>query len=390
MSGWIEAEHPLLMELKQLAPDLLPYVEPRNSGALLLEELAKRFTSASIAAPQSREQRAWELAGLVHLNTGRVHEALAIFWSMYQHMLLAQSGGHYVHKGLPLVWIGDCFRALGFPVHAKRYHMLTLCEDALRGEGMVSAQETGIYFRLAWGRLPDAELQRYAKLFHQLGRESPEDKLFPEALLQRVDQRWLTEFPSASEASSYWTNPPYIQNLLGKEKSGKKLELLAEYLMSCMPGCRTTRRKRSPSTDYDVVCSMEGFEVDFRSELGRYFVCECKDWNKRADFSSMAKFCRVLESTKSKFGILFSRNGISGAGRAVDGAREQLKVFQEHGMVIVVVDLDDLQAVASGSNFIQVLRERYEAVRLDLEPGKPPKRAVRQKVTSKTIRRAQR
>ena len=64
------------------------------------------------------------------------------------------------------------------------------------------------------------------------------------------------------------------------------------------------RRKRSWSTDYDIVCSMEGFEVDFRSELG-YFVCECKDWNQPADFSVMAKFCRVLDSTKSRFGVLF-------------------------------------------------------------------------------------
>jgi hypothetical protein len=68
---------------------------------------------------------------------------------------------------------------------------------------------------------------------------------------------------------------------------------------------------------------MAGMDVDFRSELGRYFVCECKDWKGPADFASMAKFCRVLDSTKSRFGILFSKNGISEAvlklGAGVDG-----------------------------------------------------------------------
>jgi hypothetical protein len=112
---------------------------------------------------------------------------------------------------------------------------------------------------------------------------------------------------------------------------------------------------------------MEGFEVDFRSELGRYFVCECKDWKKPADFSTLAKFCRVLDSTKARFGILFSRQGVSGARRTAFAEREQLKVFQDRGIVIVAIDENDVRSVVNGANLINVLRERYEAVRLDLQ-----------------------
>jgi hypothetical protein len=111
---------------------------------------------------------------------------------------------------------------------------------------------------------------------------------------------------------------------------------------------------------------MEGLEVDFRSEFGRYFVCECKDWERAADFTTMAKFCRVLDSVKSRFGILFSKEGISGIKETTNAAREQLKVFQDRGMVIVVVDMDDLNKVANGNNFINMLRTKYESVRLDL------------------------
>jgi hypothetical protein len=46
--------------------------------------------------------------------------------------------------------------------------------------------------------------------------------------------------------------------------------------------------------------------------------------------------------------------------------REQLKVFQDRGIVIVVVSNDDLHTVGSGANLIQLLRQRYERVRLDL------------------------
>jgi hypothetical protein len=111
---------------------------------------------------------------------------------------------------------------------------------------------------------------------------------------------------------------------------------------------------------------MEGFEVDFRSEFGRYFLCECKDWGNPADITAMAKFCRILDSIKSRFGILFSKSGISGTGQTKDAEREQLKVFQDRGMVIVVINQKDLEKVANGMNFIKLLRDKYENVRLDL------------------------
>jgi len=80
----------------------------------------------------------------------------------------------------------------------------------------------------------------------------------------------------------------------------------------------------------------------------------------------MAKFCRVLDSIKARFGILFSKNGISGAGNTQFAQREQLKVFQDRGIVIVVLSLADLEEVASGANLVAKLRNQYEAVRLDL------------------------
>jgi hypothetical protein len=87
---------------------------------------------------------------------------------------------------------------------------------------------------------------------------------------------------------------------------------------------------------------MEGIDLDFRSELGRYFVCECKDWKAAADFTSFAKFCRVLDSTKAKFGIIFTRSGMSGKGQRINAEAEQIKVFQDRGMVIITIDLADL------------------------------------------------
>jgi hypothetical protein len=342
----------------------------RNSCAIALEKLPAVFTPRHVAVTSGRAQRTWELVGLDFFNRGRFHEAIAIFSKLYEHILVSQGETQQrVHKGMPLVWISDCYSRLSFPALAKRYLMLTLCEDAIRGNGLVCAEETGVYFRLVWEYgLSDTLLRKYAWKMFELSETNPGDTLYPEWVLQEIDQDWMTEFPSVAEMSTYAANVLYVRSLMQGlgDATGRTLERLAAYLMSCMPGCRTKRRERSGSTDYDLVCSIEGPDVDFRSELGRYFVCECKDWDSPADFSAMAKFCRVLDSVKSRFGILFSKTGITGAGKSKDAEREQLKVFQDRGMVILVVDEGLIDRVANGENFISLLRRQYEMVRLDL------------------------
>ena len=45
--------------------------------------------------------------------------------------------------------------------------------------------------------------------------------------------------------------------------------------------------------------------------------------------------------------------------------REQFKIFQNREIVIVVLSNDDLEAVATGANLVQLLGKRYARVRLD-------------------------
>jgi hypothetical protein len=364
-------ENLVIKELKEkkLDPDLLDLLIKRDSGAKFLDLLPQKYPPKTVATP-TQEQRVWELIGLYYREAGRFNEALLITSALYNQMILyQQESGNRVHKGMPLVWMSDFYLSMGYPTHSKRFLMMTLCEDSIREKGVVSPEISGVYFRLVWRHgLSDTEFKRYAKEIYKLSSKNPIDSMFPEWILQKIDKAWITEIPSTAESGFYTINKLYINSLLAQlgSKTGQELEILADYLLSCLPGCRTTLRQRSKSTDYDIVCSMEGFDVDFRSEFGRYFVCECKDWHKPADFSTMAKFCRVLDSTKSRFGILFSKKGITGEGRTSDAAREQLKVFQDRGMIIVVVSKKDLEFVSKGGNFINLLRAKYEKVRLDL------------------------
>jgi len=343
-------------------------------GAAQAERRLRETLSHRVSDPATRAARLWELVGVYYLHSRRPYPALSLFFGLYDCMLEAQAqSGSRCHKGMPLCWISDCYWQMEFPALAKRFLMLTLCEDALSNSGEVRTEESGVYFRMAWRHgMPDSRLREYFRRCYSRYLETKSTSLFPEEIVQGLDHGWMTELPAPSEAGIYSANLHYLHHLLSQLGSGTgtALEILAEYLLSCMPGCRTARHVQTPSTDLDVVCCVDGFEVDFRSELGRYFVCECKDWKQPADFTAFAKFSRVLDSVKARFGILFSREGLSGAGKTQDAERDQLKVFQDRGMVIVVVDNSDLKQLASGANFTSMLRDKYERVRLDLMPAR--------------------
>src|SRR5262245_50098840 len=169
--------------------------------------------------------------------------------------------------------------------------MLTLCEDAIQDRGKVEPTRGAVYYRLISSGLSDAELARYAHEAYAIAQEIGPDARFPEAVLQKIDDDWLTEYPTPQEGSFYRINPYYLRYLLNQlgDGSGRTLERLAQYLMSSMPECRTRTRERSGSTEYDVICTMEGFDLDFRSELGPEFYLRMQRFKGSSGFQYHGK-----------------------------------------------------------------------------------------------------
>ena len=252
-------------KLKLILPDeLKTFVDRRDGAAKFAETLPEVFPPEAVFQVFGEEkhpnQVAWENVGSYYLQKGRPHEALPIYFELYQQMLRAQDQlGKRGHKGVPLVWMHECYRSMGSPVLAKRYLMLTLCEDSISECGSIAPDTSGVYFRLVWRHgLPDQELNRYAAQTNSIWQIHQADSFYPEWILQQLDQDWMTEIPAPQEAGIYAVNPVYVGHILSLlgEGTGQAMELLAEYILSCMPGCRTTRRERTHSTDYDIVCSI--------------------------------------------------------------------------------------------------------------------------------------
>jgi hypothetical protein len=360
-------KHPLW---KKVPAELRPLFI-RRELAPVLSFLQNRFSASDVASRAKGAVDLWQSVGLLYRDSNKPEQARQVLWRWYEQCLRGQRElGSWFHKGAPLVWLRDVHMTMGHHILVKRLMMLTLIEDAIGLKGTIDKEKGGSYFRLAWEhRMRDAQVDAYAKKAFELFEQEPDMGMFPEHILMDMDDAWMWEFPTVTESSTYVASIPFLSILMDNlgDESGTTLERLATYILSVVPGFRAKRRQATHSTDHDVVCAVEGPHYDFREQLGRYFICECKDWGRPANFTTIAKFCRILDSVKCKAGILFSRKGISGKGKTRHADRELVKVYQDRGMVIMVVDENDLRDLASGASFLTMLRHKYETVRLDLK-----------------------
>jgi hypothetical protein len=219
----------------------------QDCAAHLVSELQKVIHPEDVfcKTPMNTQQaRSWTWFGMYFQEQAWNYEALYVYEALYDHMLRYQNTAKdRTHKGLPLVKIGECHRALDRPVHAKRYAMLALCEDAISGSGTLNLNETDTYFRLTcqYG-LSSEQIKRYAARCWELYGENPEEALYPEWLLQNLDQGWMTEIPTPIEMGAYCITKDYCEHLLGR---------LGRTVTSCAAGpttCTTTGGSHSRSS----------------------------------------------------------------------------------------------------------------------------------------------
>lgn len=124
-------------------------VNERDGAVQLTVELPRIYSPAESAEP-GRQQHVWEVCGSWYMRQARWHEAISVYYGLYEQMLNHQiESGTWSHKGMPLVWLSECYYSLGCPLLSKRYIMLTACEDAIQDRGQIRA-ERGVYFRIVW------------------------------------------------------------------------------------------------------------------------------------------------------------------------------------------------------------------------------------------------
>jgi hypothetical protein len=203
---------------------------------------------------------------------------------------------------------------------------------------------------------------------------------FSEEVVRRFGKRGVTGTHVLAEATSFRGFPlsqAYFQTLLnrvhsgkavkGKEtEKGKTLEDLAFYLLTLLPGCvpRCNVRDEDRASEADIVVRNLIQVANLTAELlGRYFLVECKNWEEPIGSPEVGYFLYRMRLTHARFGIIFSRGGISG-GEDETFARALIRrAFHEDGNVCVVVDDKDLGKLQGKDAFWWMLLEKIESLR---------------------------
>ena len=209
---------------------------------------------------------------------------------------------------MPLVWLYEFYKKVNYVWQSRKYMYLTCVEDSIRDDGVFDRQ-SGVYFRLNYEiGLNNKEINKLGQILYKIYLTNPQTVVYPEYYLQIYGDSWKTTFTSQEEQSIWDLNPYYFKYLLDKIGSGTgESREPCRISHDVLTWCLRQKRVKTHSTDIDVLCIVDGHFYDFRSELGRYIMCECKNWKKKANFTTVAKFMRVLDSAKCKTGVLFSK-----------------------------------------------------------------------------------
>lgn len=301
---------------------------------------------------------------------GRHVEGIHAFRAIYKKYLQAQASlSSRIHKGTVLFWIGRCAQLVGYHSTALRSFILALCEDIVEREGVIDPEKVGTYHMLVmnYGWTPLRFNEVVSKVYQE-NMNNPA-RIYPEHLAVDMDSGLIPYDPLGPEYEFMAVSTPYLVYLrqqLGVNSNGEIMERIGKYLMWTIPGVSTSKRVRTHSTDYDVVAEVPKEASRLYEYTGNMVICECKDTNDPTDFTQIAKLCRVIDSVKAKAGVVFTRQGVSGEKHTKNGYREILKVYQDRGIMIAVIDDNDLEKLVQGANFYRMLVDKYRQIRLDL------------------------
>lgn len=351
--------------------ELLP---ERASLRPALDHLDRNTDAALLLKESTEERRLWQDAGLYYLYCERPYDAIAVFSRLYERLCEEQTRqADWLAKGMPLVWISECHKALGNLGLSTRYLLLTAVSDAVRDKGGLNPN-SGVYFRARWHRgWTDEDLQAFYRDCVQAFDARDPLCAFPEHILSRVKIPFTLPYARPAELDIYEVNRMYAGKLLARideklgKPDGKDLEELAGYLLGSIPGFEVRSDVRTDDAQYDALIRNRGPKYDFRADLGYYALVECKDWSKPVGVPEVSQFINKLVLQDCRGGILFSSQGITGEGKNKDAELQLLKAHYRAGKIIMVMDKGDFLQATKGGNLVLLLQRKYEGMRFDIE-----------------------
>lgn len=159
-----------------------------------------------------------------------------------------------------------------------------------------------------------------------------------------------------------------VEAATSSQDKGRTLEELAAFLFSSVPSLHCKHRNlRTRSSEIDLVIEYQKstFSIPLFEELGRYFFIECKNWSSPVGAAPVRDFIGKMLKSRTRLGILFAKNGITGEGTGLDALREIQSAYDRDGIFLLVLSLSDLGEIKNGGDFIALLDLKSDKLRFD-------------------------
>lgn len=352
----------------------------------LIETLESNTGIAATICPDDDTQlkETWgQAVEALIIKKGLPHIALRVADSLYALQLREQeTAQRRFHKGVALQVIAETYLWTRRLSLAKRYFQLALIEDTLTYQDKDASLNSPAFRSLTRDlgaasrdleQLIDFVLCYTPKVHHP---EHPE-QVYTDFILSDAKPKMRDV-----EREIFRVNPVYAKNLLEQAENGQTidekgdaLEHLAAYLLSCVDGFEIIGKKhRTKDYEIDILVRNTIVRDPVLSGFGPYIPVECKNWTKSVGAEQVNHFLAKIQFHDCHCGIMLAKNGISGRGDS-DSERQAdrknadltvLKAFHRNGIIMMVLNAKDLEAVVRGeSNVLSLLVREYERIRFD-------------------------
>lgn len=163
------------------------------------------------------------------------------------------------------------------------------------------------------------------------------------------------------------------QYMLNVQERGKLLEQMAgllffygNALFDKTVNCKTATNE----IDILVNWSKEALQIGMNQGynfIGEGFLCECKNYTGTVNVTYIGKFYSLMKVSGVKFGIIFSRNGISGKNIWEDGKGLVRKIALKEDIYIIDISWDDFKSIYDRKkNIMNIMNNKYTAMKYDI------------------------
>lgn len=158
-----------------------------------------------------------------------------------------------------------------------------------------------------------------------------------------------------------------VINAKTNDEKKNSLEYLANFLFDKYDFINCKHQNlRTKTSEIDIVCEVSRqHNINLLHEMGRFFIIECKNWNKPVGAKEIRDFRVKIEDHHLRLGLFFSRNGITGERNGADGLGEIYDTFKTKDIFIILITLNDIGKIDGETEIFDLVDYKMDQIRFN-------------------------